>query len=243
MHLHLRCLDRPLGPSFSKQKWILPVSHRIMASTISVRGEPERVNLVVQALEPDYLRFAVTYGVPHMTYKTKGGTWITQQKGARGHMKNTTKHAIWQMENDTSISFERGKMLWKRTLWLLFSVFPAEGFLRPGTQVCQFGRKLNALDDFLCKTLMPIFEKKNGIYATQTWKFSRGRSPGPPRCWTQVTTALGKSLLFSSASVLPPQVRIRLCSSYFFPKRLSVQETIIFNINHAVKVREHLISS
>ena len=41
--------------SFSIQKSKLPVSHRLMASTISVRGEPERVNLVVRALEPDYL--------------------------------------------------------------------------------------------------------------------------------------------------------------------------------------------
>ena len=32
-------------------------------------------------------------------------------------------------------------------------------FLRLGTQVRQFGRKLNALDDFLCKTLTPIFTK------------------------------------------------------------------------------------
>ena len=28
------------------------------------------------------------------------------------------------------------------------SVFPTEGFLRPGTQLRRFGRKLNALDDF-----------------------------------------------------------------------------------------------
>ena len=36
-------------------KSILPVSHMLMASTVSVRGEPERVNLVVRALKPDYL--------------------------------------------------------------------------------------------------------------------------------------------------------------------------------------------
>ena len=29
-----------------------------------------------------------------------------------------------------------------------YSVFPTEGFLRPGTQVHQFGRKLKALDAF-----------------------------------------------------------------------------------------------
>ena len=40
-----------------------------------------------------------------------------------------------------------------------FSVFPTEGFLRPGMQVRRFGRKLNALDDFLCEILMPIFKK------------------------------------------------------------------------------------
>ena len=40
--------------SFSIQKWIFPVSHRLMVSTISVLGEPERVNLV-WALKPDYL--------------------------------------------------------------------------------------------------------------------------------------------------------------------------------------------
>ena len=78
MHLHPRCLDRPLGPSlaarnrlslslplsfssssyflsFSIQKRKLPGSHRLMASSISVLSEPERVNLVVQALKPDYL--------------------------------------------------------------------------------------------------------------------------------------------------------------------------------------------
>ena len=36
-------------------QWILRVSHTLMASTISVLGEPERVNLVVRALNPDYL--------------------------------------------------------------------------------------------------------------------------------------------------------------------------------------------
>ena len=41
--------------SFSIQKWIFRVSHTLMASTISVLGEPERVNLVVRALNPDYL--------------------------------------------------------------------------------------------------------------------------------------------------------------------------------------------
>ena len=41
--------------SFSNKKSILPVSHRLLASTIIVRGEPERVNLIVRALEPDYL--------------------------------------------------------------------------------------------------------------------------------------------------------------------------------------------
>ena len=41
--------------SFSIQKWLLRVSHTLMASTISILGEPERVNLVVPALKPVYL--------------------------------------------------------------------------------------------------------------------------------------------------------------------------------------------
>ena len=41
--------------SFSIQKWNLRVSHTLMASTISVVGEPEQVNLVVRVLKPDYL--------------------------------------------------------------------------------------------------------------------------------------------------------------------------------------------
>ena len=38
-----------------------------MASTISVRGEPERVNLVVRALEPDYLPLDISL---HLRSKT-----------------------------------------------------------------------------------------------------------------------------------------------------------------------------
>ena len=34
---------------------MLRVTHMLLASTISVLGEPERVNLVVRALKPDYL--------------------------------------------------------------------------------------------------------------------------------------------------------------------------------------------
>ena len=47
--------------SFSKQKTTLPLSHRLMASTISIRGEPgpEHVNLVVRALELDNLLFDI----------------------------------------------------------------------------------------------------------------------------------------------------------------------------------------
>ena len=44
-----------LLPFFLNTKWKLPVSHRLMASSISVLGEPELVNLVVRALKRDYL--------------------------------------------------------------------------------------------------------------------------------------------------------------------------------------------
>ena len=59
------------------------------------------------------------------------------------------------------------------------SVFPTEGFLRPGTQVRRFGRKLKALDAFFCKNLMPNF-KKLGFRPHKIENFSRERAPGPP---------------------------------------------------------------
>ena len=62
---------------------------------------------------------------------------------------------------------------------MISSVFPTEGFLRPGTQVRQFGRKLKALDAFFCKKLMPNF-KKLGFRPHKIEIFSQGRATGPP---------------------------------------------------------------
>ena len=60
------------------------------------------------------------------------------------------------------------------------SVFPTEGFLDPGTQVRQFGRKLNAWDDFSCAILMSIFKKLGFQQPLKLIFFSGGGPPDPP---------------------------------------------------------------
>ena len=76
--------------------------------------------------------------------------------------------------------------------------YHTQGFLRPETQVERFGR-------FLCKMLMP-FLKKMG-FSRRKLKISLGRSRDPQvSYWTQVRTALGKSLSWNK-----PRERWKVC--------------------------------
>ena len=66
---HLNSPSPALPRSFIESKFLIgdgegcptlsypvrPVSHRLMASAISVRGEPESVNLIIRAFQPDIL--------------------------------------------------------------------------------------------------------------------------------------------------------------------------------------------
>ena len=56
----------------------------------------------------------------------------------------------WKSDEDLTegLRDDRVREILQKNSKSLTSVFPTEGFLRPGTQVRQFGRKLKALDAF-----------------------------------------------------------------------------------------------
>ena len=79
-------------------------------------------------------------------------------------------------------------------------------FLRPGTQVRRFGRKLNAsVDDFSCASLMPIFKKKEGgVSAPCIEKFSRGGLPDPPGVTQDASYKISRKITFVRLGVIVP---------------------------------------